>query len=182
MTLEQQAEEAKCGVRESLTHICDYIDENRTKIDVLKSLTQTEDVLSKIRNAYQDNMALAVAYYVEPECLYEYAEFLGGIGEFEEAIKIAERLEHWYAILEVCDVRYASLKELQGDLFSSILDNESAHYAYLDALDVYRYEQDFKRITAVCNKLYIILTAMEWPERAERFYLEGVDAQQQLEM
>ncbi len=158
------------------------------RIDTLERNGLTKETIREIREIYTDIFVLAQKHRVGKEYLLNYSWFLRKQNDYEEAIRIAERLQYYYSEpeIEVSDEAMASLNNTLGVLYFDTQRMKEAEEAHLQALEIQ------KRLTtnnpatfepnlaATYNNLGALYANTQKMKEAETAYLQALEIQKRL--
>ena len=187
-TWKQEVANAEETVDLAMEPIREYISGQNTLIDTIKTGGITEDSAEEIEAIYEEIIALCEKYNIMLTTLYDFAGFLEEQNKYTKAVRIAERLKHYYDSpnAQVSMSEKSSLLNLLGILYYSLHRFPEGDAAYREALKIRRSLAKenpaafMPDVATTCNNLAALLAHQHSPEEAEQLYREALNIRRSL--
>lgn len=167
----KELEHAEEIIEKGLQIIKGYISENRLKILALQGQGINGKNADELEACYAENAELAKKHRIEPECLYEYADFLSHQHKSAQALAAIEELEKIYEASEEADDRaWLRLYELKGSVCIDLCDFRPAERYLRKSADLCGLTGDRDVKMTVYNNYAMICARRGKIGRAEKYF------------
>ena len=174
-------------MEKAIKHIADHIKQNNAQIAEWEKQGLTWDTtIPKILTLYEENARLIKKYYIEPDAIRAYADFLYKQKVYQEAIQILNWLGRLYAVDGTERELEARRLNLLGVCYYWSNDFRRAELCYRKALEIRRNLAEDNSVSSLvdvsitCNNLAVLLFTTNRMREAEIFYQEVLDIRRKL--